>query len=240
MINDKKVLCVIPARGGSKGIPLKNIKKINGKSLIELAAICAREIKEIDKIILSTDNETIANEGLLKGIETPFVRPPEISGDRVSDIQVLEHALEMMEEIDNTRYDLILMLQPTSPLRNSKDVKACIHKIKKEKLDAVWTVSKSDSKNHPLKQLILDNFDKLSYYDNQGSQIIARQELSSLYHRNGVAYIFTRDCIVNQKTIMGRKTGGFLVNSFQISIDSFNDLELAEFYINKRKNNDKK
>lgn len=240
MINKKSILCIIPARGGSKGIPLKNMKSINGKTLIEIVLECANRIRIIDKIVLSTDNNIIANEAKKFNIDVPFFRPKHLSGDRVSDWQVLEHALKKIEEIENIKYEYIVMLQPTSPLRNSKDVEACIKKIDKEKLDSVWTVSKSDPKTHPLKQLKLDNCNNLSLYDKQGSKIIARQELSSLYYRNGVAYVFTRECILKQKKILGKRTAGFLVDSYQISIDTLDDLELAEFYINKSKYNDKK
>jgi CMP-N-acetylneuraminic acid synthetase len=234
MIHNKQILCVIPARGGSKGIPLKNMKKINGKTLIQLVVDCAKQVNLIDKIILSTDNEIIAKEGKDCGIDVPFYRPPELSGDRVSDFQVLEHVLKTLEKNDNNKYEYIVMLQPTSPLRTPKNVEDCIKKIENENWDSIWTISKNDSKNHPLKQLIKDDSDKLSLYDTQGSKIIARQELNSLFYRNGVAYVVTRDCLLNQKTIMGKNAGGYLINSYQISIDSLDDLELAEFYMNKK------
>ncbi len=240
MINKKLILCVIPARGGSKGIPLKNMKKINGKSLIRIAADCAKKVKLIDKIILSTDSEIIASEGKNSDVEVPFLRPYKISGDRVSDLEVLKHALITVEKKDNRKYEYIVMLQPTSPLRIVRDVEACIEKIDNEHLDSVWTISKSDTKNHPLKQLKMNSCDKLSLYDEKGSKIIARQELSTLFYRNGAAYVVTRDCLLNQKTIMGKKTSGYLIKRFQISIDSLHDLELAEFYMNKNKYDDKK
>tara|TARA_B110000503_G_scaffold135950_1_gene217433 strand:- start:463 stop:1167 length:705 start_codon:yes stop_codon:yes gene_type:complete len=234
MKNNKKILCVIPARGGSKGIPLKNIQKIMGKTLIKITADCVKKINLIDKCILSTDNQDIANEAIACGIEVPFMRPSNISGDRISDFQVLEHALLAMEKIDKKEYDYILMLQPTSPLRSYKDVISCLNKIIDENWDAVWTVSKNDSKNHPLKQLKIDGYDSLSLYDKAGENIIARQELNPLFYRNGVAYVMTRNCLLNQKKILGLKTAGFIVNSYQISIDTPLDLELAEFFLKKK------
>ena len=233
MINKKKILCVIPARGGSKGIPLKNIQKIMGKTLINIVADCVKQIKIIDKCIVSTDNQEIANEALACGIEVPFMRPLELSGDRVSDFQVLEHSLITMEKIDRIKYDYFLMLQPTSPLRSYKDVISCLSKIEDQSWDAVWTVSKNDSKNHPLKQLKIDNSDYLSLYDKEGANIVARQELSTLFYRNGVAYVITRSCLIDQNNIMGKKTAGFIVKSHQISIDTPIDLELAEFFLKK-------
>ena len=232
MINNKNVLCVIPARGGSKGIPFKNMIKINGKSLIKIAAECAHKCKFIDRIILSTDSEIIAEEGRKCRIKVPFLRPKRLSGDRISDFQVLEHALKTLEKKEKKTYEYIIMLQPTSPLRDYKDIETCIYKIHSENWDSIWTISKSDPKNHPLKQLNLDKSNNLSLYDKKGNEIIARQQLSTLFYRNGVAYVMTRECILDQKSIMGKNSGGYLIDSHQISIDNPNDIKLAEYYMN--------
>lgn len=239
MINNKLILCVIPARGGSKGIPLKNMIKIRDKSLIRIVAECAKQCKSIDRIILSTDSQIIAEEGKKNGIDIPFMRPLRLSGDKVSDLQVLKHALITVEKKDKKKYDYIVMLQPTSPLRSSDDVEACIKKIEDKNWDAIWTISEADPKNHPLKQLTLDHHNKLSLYDEKGSNIIARQQLDKLYYRNGVAYIFKRECILDQQTIMGKNTGGYLIQTVQISIDNLMDLELVDFYMNKELNDPK-
>jgi len=228
MINSLKVLCVIPARGGSKGIPLKNLKKIGGIPIVEMAAKVATEVGYVDRIIVSTDNIDIANAAINGGAIAPFMRPEELSGDRVSDLEVLKHSLDEAERFDDCVYDLILMLQPTSPMRNAHHVADTIETLVNKKFDAVWTISKTDSKSHPLKQLIVKN-NKLDYYDDAGKNIIARQQLKPVYHRNGIAYAITRDCILNKQSIMGDNTGYVICDGEHISIDTVFDLELVRY-----------
>ena len=103
------------------------------------------------------------------------------------------------------KYDIILMLQPTSPLRTSNVVKECLYKLVDENLDSVWTISESDSKFHPKKQLKLGLNGSINFYNKDGHKIIARQQLDTLYHRNGVAYAVTRECLINQNSILGKK-----------------------------------
>jgi len=120
------------------------------------------------------------------------------------------------------------MLQPTSPLRTVENVSSAIQMCIDGGYDAVWTVSETDSKAHPLKQLtIKDN--KLGYFDPKGAQIVARQELGKLYHRNGVAYVISRSCLIDQKSIMGERTGALLIDGPLISIDTEWDLALTNF-----------
>ena len=112
-------------------------------------------------------------------------------------------------------------------------MKATIEKLVDEKLDAVWTVSETDSKGHPLKQLTIDG-NRLDLYDQRGHAIIARQQLVPVYHRNGVAYAMTRDCLMRQKTLMGEKTAAHVVTTHQISIDTEWDIALAEFVLSQQ------
>ena len=97
--------------------------------------------------------------------------------------------------------------------------------------DAVWTVSETDSKGHPLKQLVVSDSHDLDYYDARGAAIVARQQLNPVYHRNGIAYAFTRDCLLTQKTIKGRRTGSVVITEPVANIDTELDLEWAEFLL---------
>jgi len=119
------------------------------------------------------------------------------------------------------------MLQPTSPLRQAEHVVGTINMLIDGDWDAVWTVSETDSKNHPLKQLTVKD-GRLDYYDPAGKQIIARQQLVPVYHRNGVAYAIRRSCLLDQKSISGERTGAFVLEGDLISIDTYWDLELSE------------
>lgn len=238
MIQGRKILVVVPARGGSKGIPLKNLRKTGGKSLVAHVADVIGKIPAIDRSVVSTDHDGIAAECEAAGLSAPFRRPEAISGDRISDWDVLLHALTEVETLDNTQYDIIVMLQPTSPMRKPEHVLDCIEMLVDGNWDSVWTVSETDSKAHPLKQLTVHE-GKMDYYDPDGGKIIARQQLTPVYHRNGLAYAITRECLVNQKTIKGTKTGALIVDDPMANIDTEFDLLFADFLMSQgTKHND--
>lgn len=229
MIDDRRVLAVVPARGGSKGIKLKNIRSVGGVPLVALAGKVALQVPAIDRAIVSTDHDEIARVAEDAGLAAPFRRPGELSGDKIADWDVLHHALLTMEKVDGKQYDIILMLQPTSPSRTPQHVEATLRHLVEGDYDAVWTVSQTDSKGHPLKQLVVGSDGKLDYYDPRGAAIIARQQLTPVYHRNGIAYAFTRDCILEQKTIKGARTGAVIIDELVANIDTEIDVEWAEF-----------
>ena len=124
------------------------------------------------------------------------------------------------------------MLQPTSPLRAPRHVTAAIEALVNGRWDAVWTVSKTDSKCHPLKQLVVDG-ERLDYLDRNGARIIARQQLDTVYHRNGVAYAYTRDCLLEQKSLMGARTRALVLSGHFVSIDTDWDIALAELLMSR-------
>ena len=236
MIHGKRVLIVVPARGGSKGVPLKNIQQVLGTPLVARVGHLVQEMPEIDRAVVSTDHPEIARIAEESGLDVPFFRPPELSGDRVGDWEVLNHALVQIEEIDQTRYDVVVMLQPTSPLRKKEHVMQTVEKLILEEWDAVWTVSETDPKNHPLKQLTVHDA-QIGFHDPRGEAIIARQQLDVLFHKNGAAYAFTRECLLEQETIRGWRTGALVVADAMISIDTPWDLRLAEFLLREGEEN---
>lgn len=227
MIADRTVLAVVPARGGSKGLPLKNLRRVGGRALVERVGDVIRALPEIDRAVVSTDHDEIARVSENAGVAAPFRRPAALSGDRIGDWEVLDHALRTMERIDDRRYDIVLMLQPTSPLRRPGDVRAVLEKLVAGDFDAVWSLTETDMKYHPLKQLVLDA-DEIQYFDSRGAIIIARQQLSAVYHRNGVAYALTRACILEQKTILGHRSSGVVLDGNHISIDTEDDIKHAD------------
>lgn len=230
MIKGLKVLAVVPARGGSKGILLKNLRTIQDRPLVALAGDVARQVQEIDRRIVSTDHAEIARVAQLAGLDAPFMRPKAISGDRIGDWDVLVNALLETEAADGTTYDIVVMLQPTSPLRRASDVAGVIRMLVNDGYDSVWSVSVSDSKAHPLKQLVVRD-GTLEYWDSRGGQIVARQQLEPVLHRNGVAYAITRSCLLEHKTIKGPRTGAYVVAGEHVSIDTEWDIELIEFIL---------
>jgi len=229
MISGKRVLVVVPARGGSKGIPLKNLRLVNGVPLVALVGRVLADLPEVDRAVVSTDHEEIAMVAEAAGIKAPFRRPESLSGDRIGDLEVLTHALIASEELDGVTYDIVVMLQPTSPLRKPIHIRDCLSKLVAEGWDAMWTVSQTDSKGHPLKQLTVAGDGAMDYYDPKGAAIIARQQLVPVYHRNGIAYAITRECLLGQKAIKGRRTGALVIEGVHVSIDTEQDLMLVEW-----------
>ena len=146
---------------------------------------------------------------------------------------MLKHALLTTEDIDNKRYDVVVMLQPTSPLRTASEVSATICKLVDEGWDSVWTVSITDSKAHPQKQLTITD-GELDYYDSAGANVIARQQMQPVYHRNGAAYALTRSCLLEQHTIMGTRAGALVIDGEHVSIDTEFDIEIVEFFLDRR------
>jgi CMP-N,N'-diacetyllegionaminic acid synthase len=232
MIAGRTVLAVVPARGGSKGIALKNLRQVGGRSLVARVGDIVKQVPEIDRAVVSTDHAEIANAARAAGLDAPFMRPEEISGDRIGDFDVLWHALQATEAVDGRRYDAVVMLQPTSPLRTPAHVSDTIKMMVEGGWDSIWTVSATDSKAHPLKQLTVAD-GTLGYYDPNGSTIIARQQLKPVYHRNGIAYAMTRECLADQGSIMGRKAGALVIDGEHVSIDTEWDIELIEWILSR-------
>ena len=223
----KKILAVVPARGGSKGVPLKNLRPVGGVPLVARVGELISALPWIDRAVVSTDHQEIAATAKRAGLDAPFFRPEALSGDRVGDLEVLTHALLTLESIDQTQYDVVVMLQPTSPLRRPEHVCDTVDLLVGEGLDSVWTVSPTDAKYHPRKQLVLDG-GRLEFWDPEGALVIARQQLNPVHHRNGAAYAMTRECLLSQEQILGRAAGAVVIEEEMVSIDTLADIEKVE------------
>ncbi len=227
MYKGKNILAIIPARGGSKGIKNKNLKKLKNKSLVKRAIEFSKNQKQIDDIIVSTDSLKIKKEAEKNGIKVPFLRPKYLSGDNISDYQVLSNVLRNSEMFFKKKYDFIVMLQPTSPLREKREFQACLKKIYEKKKDSIWTVNLVDKKYHPLKQ-ITGKKNNFFFFDKRAKKIIRRQQLNNTYIRNGAVYIFTRKCLKQYKNIYGKKLDLLVSKINHISIDTINDFRIVE------------
>lgn len=231
MIGDKKILAVVPARGGSKTVEKKNIRPLLGVPLVAYVGSLVKELTSIDRAVVSTDDTEIAAAAAAAGLEAPFSRPAELSGDLIADVPVLRHALIECERIYGARFDVVVMLQPTSPLRKAAHVNSAIHKLVNEGWDAVWTISPTDVKYHPLKQLTIDADGRLEYFDTRGRTVVARQQLGPVFHRNGGAYVLTRECLMEQQALLGKRSAAVVISDPMISIDTLADFEVAERYL---------
>ena len=231
MYKKKRILAVVLARSGSKGIKNKNLRKINRISLVGHTGSLINKIKVIDKKIISTDSKKIGKEGTKYNLEHIFERPKYLSGPKISDEEVLNHALVITEKITQKKFDVVISLPPTSPLRKKNDIILSIKKLIDNKYDSVWTVSEVDSKFHPYKSLKIKN-NKLMFFSKMGKKIKYRQQLNKTYFRNGCCYVFSRKTII-QKKILTKNTGFVISKSNQVSIDNMNDLKLVREIIKK-------
>jgi CMP-N-acetylneuraminic acid synthetase len=233
MRDGNRILVVVPARGGSKGVALKNLRPVAGVPLVARVGQLVAGLPWIDRAVVSTDHEQIAAVAEEFGLAAPFRRPNELSGDRIGDVDVLVHALEACERIDATTYDVVVMLQPTSPLRTAEHVEHTVDALIGDDLDAVWTVSATDLKYHPLKQLVMCD-GRLGYWDESGARIIARQQLTPVYHRNGAAYALSRACLLEQRTLLGRNSSAVVIDEQMVSIDTLEDFDKVEAVLRRR------
>lgn len=229
MIFGKRILAVVPARGGSKGIKLKNLRPYRGIPLIARVGKILRKIRGFDLSVVSTDHSRIARIGLQSGIQMHIQRPQRLSGDRIGDWEVLNHALRKAETVVRRRFDVVVMLQPTSPLRTAGQVVCTVKKLINRRMDSVWTVSPAPIKYHPLKALVI-NGGRLSLFDQSGRKIVARQQLKNCFIRNGIAYAFTRDCLLKQKTTLGKKSDAVVIQGEIVNVDTLKDLKRTPQY----------
>ncbi len=227
MLLKKKIYAIVPARGGSKGIKLKNLRKIKNKSLIEITSNFIDTCKIFDGKILNSDNKRILELGKkLKFIN--FNRPKNLSGDAISDYQLLNYTLSKMLKLKISA-DYLVYLQPTSPVRKCNHLVKTLKTVIKKNLDGAWSVNKIDNKFHPLKVLIKKN-SYLEPFSKLGKNIVARQMLSKAYIRNGIFYIFSVKALKKQKTIYLKKNLLVETEYKNVNIDNLEDLRIAKSF----------
>lgn len=223
-----RILGIIPARGGSKGVPGKNIKELAGKPLIR-HTIDVALASEIDKVIVSTDDEAIASVAREAGAEVPFMRPADLASDTAKSIDVAKHALLEMERLDNCTYDAIMLLQPTAPFKTVEDINNAI-RILKSTPDADSVISVVDVlAHHPARMKYMENGQLIDppfceAYENQN-----RQELPKMYIRNGAIYLTKRETLLKD-SYKGKKCMALEMPQHRsANIDTMDDFEFAEW-----------
>ena len=224
----KNIIAIILARSKSKGIKNKNIKRINGVPMIGLAAKCALKSKFINNVIISTDSKKYGKISQKYGADFFYLRSKKISGPNIKDESVLIDGLKQAEIYYKKKFDVIVSLPASTPTRSHNDLNEMISFFLKHNYESLWSVSKTDLKFHPLKQLIMKD-NKLKYFDKRGKNIINRQQLfNNVYHRNGVAYIISRNFLINKKKLIGNNSAGYFLKGNRISIDTLKDLYFAK------------
>lgn len=219
-----KIMGLIPARGGSKGIPGKNIKNFSGEPLIAHSIKTAQLISRIDRLILSTDDEKIAQVGREYNIEVPFIRPEILATDSADALSVFKHALEFVIG-EGYHPDALLVLQPTSPLREAVDIEKAIDLFEGGGFDQV--ISLTPVRQHPYWMKRINEDNSIEPYIKEQGKPLRRQELPSLYIPNGAIYIYTTEFILNN--LENPKVGSIIMEEWKsLDIDTPLDFYLAE------------
>lgn len=237
-----KILAVIPARGGSKGISGKNIKPLLGKPLIAYTIEEALKVKEIDKVIVSTDYPEIAEVAKQYGAEVPFLRPAEISQDLSTDVEFLLHALDWLKENENYEPDIVLRLPPTSPLREARHIREGIQKlISTPEADAARPIC--EAPKHPYKMWKISSDDQWlepflpkEFTGLEEPHNLPRQLFPKVYIHTGAMDVIWTKTLRELKSTSGKKLAYFFMTpEDSINIDHPIDFEIAEILMKKRK-----
>ena len=231
----KKVLAIIPARSGSKGIPNKNIKLLGGRPLIEYTFEHCKNSNYIERAIVTTDSKEIADISVKNGIEVPFLRPVNISNDDSTSKSYVVHALEFLEQKEHYKPEIILILQPTSPYRNVEDIEDCIKILNKNNADSVVSVNEIEKKYNPEWQFKVMKDKSLQFYNkdiNWDNLVSKRQKLTPTYTRNGAVYCFKRQCLRIYNNIYGKKVLCHIMpKARSINLDTLDDWIDAENHL---------
>lgn len=231
MYKGKTILGLIPARGGSKGLPRKNIKPLLGKPLIAWTIEQALASKYLDRVVVSTDDEKIAEISRKYGAKVPFMRPKELATDEARRIDVVLHAIDWMEKNDNS-YDLIMLLQPTPPLRTSEDIDRGIELLFFKKAQSVVSVCKTE--HHPYWSNILPKNGCMKDFIKAEIMNKNRQELPVFYRLNGAIYLAYWNYLKRCRSFFNQETFAYIMpQERSIDIDNKVDFKLAEILMKK-------
>jgi CMP-N-acetylneuraminic acid synthetase len=218
---------LVPARGGSKGVPRKNIRRINGKPLLEYTAEAALKATRLSRVILTTDDEEIASVGRSCGLEVPFLRPTDLSADDTPTLPVLQHAVRWFEE-QGTTYDAVCLLQPTSPMRSPEEIDGSIELLESSGADSVVTVRRVPDEYNPFWVYFKDEHGWLNLSTGGNTPIKRRQDLPPAYHRDGSVYVIRRHVLMERNSLYGERTCGYLLSGERwVNIDTPEDLDRA-------------
>jgi len=225
------VLGLITARGGSKSIPKKNLKEIVGKPLIAYTIEAASQSSLLARTVVSTDSDEIAGIARSLGAEVPFMRPKEISGDTSTSLEAAQHALRELLKKEE-RYDYLMILQPTSPLRTSDDIDACIRIAEESGADSVMSmVELSDFSLRKLKRI--ENGKIYPLIEDEGTFSGRRQDGEPVYKRNTAIYL-TKTSLIEKGDLFGNDSRAYIMpRERSIDINEPVDFELAEFFLRK-------
>ena len=223
-----RILGLIPARGGSKGVARKNIRSLDGKPLLQYTTEVALAARALSHVILSTDDDEIAELGRRCGVNVPFMRPAQLALDDTPMLPVVQHALRYLEDQGEV-FDAVCLLQPTNPLRRAEDIDECIRLLESSGADAVVTVLPVPSEYNPHWTYFRDPQNNLSLCLSEATPITRRQDLPRAFHRDGSVYVTRSTVIMKENSLYGKRTVGHEIEpKWSVNIDSPGDWERAE------------
>ncbi|MFZ3273064.1 MAG: acylneuraminate cytidylyltransferase family protein [Lutibacter sp.] len=231
-----RILAIIPARAGSKGVPGKNIKMLGGKPLLAYTAEIALQSKHFAEVILSSEDEKIIKVAKSLGVQVPFVRPAALAQDDTPTIDVITHALQWYKS-QNILFDAVCLLQVTSPLRTVDFVDRAIEKFMESDCDSLVSVRQVPDEYNPHWTFEVNMEGNLTIATGDDKIIPRRQELPKTYHRDGSIYLTKTDVLLNQNSLYGKSTT-FIESypEFYVNIDTASDWEQAEQLLKKLSN----
>jgi CMP-N,N'-diacetyllegionaminic acid synthase len=228
--SSKCVVAIVPARGGSKGIPGKNIRNLAGKPLIEWTIDAALKSCFIERVIVTTDCREIASIALAAGAEVPFIRPSELGFDETAAVLPILHAVEWLEENEKYTPPFVIDLQPTSPLRNTGDIDGALDLLFKSQFDAV--VGMAPVRQNPYWMQTLRKDGSMEYLLGKDLESLRRQDLPTVYLINGAIYAIKREVFLKERTLFPAKTTGYVMpQERSLDIDSKLDMDMAQILI---------
>ena len=231
MLKELKILALIPARGGSKGIKEKNITPLCGRPLIAYTIDAALQSKYIDDVVVTTDSEKIADIALQSGAQIPFLRPKELASDSSSTLDAVLHAIGALKNMDKI-YDILILLQPTQPLRTSEDIDLCLEHYYQCGMQDMVSVCEVD--DHPLLIRSIDEKGKLVKLLNTNSTC-RRQDMPKYYRVNGCIYVNAVSRLDRNTSFNDNPMPFVMEKSHSVDIDETKDLYLAEWYLLKQR-----
>ena len=230
-----RVLAVIPARGGSKGVPRKNVRNVCGRPLIAYTIDTALAAAHLfHRIVVSTDDAEIADIARCAGVEVPFTRPAELSGDTVPTVPVLEHAVKFIEEQDRVGMDWVCLLQPTDPLRTVEDLEESLRLALAGGCDSVISVVQVFAV-HPILMKRIENGRLLPFCVDEPEGTRRQDYQPAAYMRNGAIYVTRRDVLMQRHSIWGDVIRPYVMPPERsVSVDSELDLKMLEIVMNEQ------
>jgi CMP-N-acetylneuraminic acid synthetase len=221
-----RTLGIIPARGGSKGVPRKNLALLGGRPLIAWTCAAARECRALDKVLVSTDDPEIAATAAEWGVDAPYPRPAELAADTTPILDVLQHVLQTLSAAEQYHPDAVVLLQPTSPLRTAQHIDAAVSLLRDTGADSVVTVVRVPHQFNPVSVMRMEQGRLTPFLT--GPTVTRRQDKPEVFARNGPAVLVTRRAVIESGRLYGDDVRGLEMRAEEsVDIDEAQDLEIA-------------